>query len=443
MATTARAWSSGVDAWGSSSQTAIVGDASRARPRSFPSPPDSESMPLPLVAALVLAVAPADTTTKHLHACLKQVRATKAARTIKSTTWRWLDDVSPDPRVLASLDAQPEFTLPIWDYFAVMVDQERIDDGHILMDRHRRTLERVTQRYGVDPATVVAVWGVESNFGKGRGGYHVLRSLATLSCNGRRQTYFRRELLSALRIVQGGHVAPANFLGSWAGAFGQTQFMPSTFERLAVDFNGDGKRDLIDNVPDALASTANYLRNAGWKRGQPWGLEVRLPSNGGAPFSIKGEGRKVKHPLKEWAARGVTRVDGMPLAEDGLSAATPAGLLLPAGIEGPAFLVMKNFDAVYSYNAAVSYALAIVHLADRLRGLPPFATPWPTDDLGLSRGERRELQLLLAQHGHDIGPPDGILGRRTRDAIKEEQQRLGREVTGRPGQWLLNALREM
>lgn len=400
-------------------------------------------MPLPIVTAFVLAVSPVDTTTRHLQACLRQVRATKAARTIKPTTWRWLDDVTPDSRVLASLDAQPEFTLPIWDYFAVMVDQERIDDGHILMERHRKTLERVAHRFGVDPATVVAVWGIESNFGKGRGGYHVLRSLATLSCNGRRQTYFRRELLSALRIVQGGHVTPADFLGSWAGAFGQTQFMPSTFERLAVDFNGDGKRDLMDNVPDALASTANYLRNAGWKRDQPWGLEVRLPSKDGAPFSTTGEGRKVKRTLKEWSARGVTRVDGLPLAGDGVPEATPAGLLLPAGIEGPAFLVMKNFDAVYSYNAAVSYALAIVHLADRLRGEPPFATAWPTDDLGLSRGERRELQALLAQRGHDIGPPDGILGRRTRDAVKEEQMRLGRDVTGRPGQWLLNALRGM
>jgi lytic murein transglycosylase len=371
-------------------------------------------MSLSLVTAFVLSVAPADTSSKQMRSCPRQLRAAKTARSITSTTWRWLDDVTPDPRVLASLDAQPEFTLPIWDYFAVMVDQERIDDGCILMHRYRTTLERVSRRYGVDPATVVAVWGVESNFGKGRGAYHILRSLATLSCNGRRQTYFRKELLSALRIVQGGHVAPADFLGSWAGAFGQTQFMPSTFERLAVDFDRDGKRDLMDNVPDALAPTASYLRNAGWRRGAPWGLEVRLPTADGAPFSTKGEGRKVKRPLTVWAAHGVTRVDGMPLAADGLSEKSSAGLLLPARIEGPAFLVMRNFDAVYSYNAAVSYALTIVHLADRLRGLPPFAAPWPTDDLGLSRGERRELQWLLAQHGHDIGPPDGILGRERR-----------------------------
>lgn len=400
-------------------------------------------MSLSLVTALVLSVSPADTTSTQLQRCLRQLRASKAARSVKSTTWRWLDDVTPDARVIASLDAQPEFTLPIWDYFAVIVDQERIDDGQILMDRYRTTLERVSRRFGVDPATVVAVWGVESNFGKGRGGYHVLRSLATLSCNGRRQTYFRKELLSALRIVQGGHVAPADFLGSWAGAFGQTQFMPSTFERLAVDFDGDGRRDLMDNVPDALASTANYLRNAGWRRGAPWGLEVRLPSSDSAPFPHAKEGRRIKHSLRDWAARGVTRVDGMPLNSDGVKDSTKAGLLLPAGIDGPAFLVMRNFDAVYSYNAAVSYALAIVHLSDRLRGLPPFATRWPTDDLGLSRGERRELQSLLVQHGHDIGPPDGILGRKTREAVQEEQRRRGREVTGRPGQWLLNALREM
>lgn len=398
-------------------------------------------MPLPYVAAALLALWPADPTQPELAQCLRRLRATREARAITAATWRTLDGLKPDPSVLVNLDVQPEFTLPIWDYFAVMVDQERIDDARFLLREYRTTLARVSARYGVDPATVVAVWGVESNFGKGQGGYHILRSLATLSCNGRRQTYFRRELLAALRIVQGGHVAPDDFVGSWAGAFGQTQFMPSTFERLAVDFDGDGRRDLMESVPDALASAANYLKRSGWQPGRPWGIEVRLPSTNGQPFPLTGEGRRVRRTLETWATRGLTRVDGSPLVQGDLSAATPAGLVAPAGATGPAFLVMRNFDAVFSYNAATSYALAIVHLADRVRGGGAFVTPWPTDDLGLSRVERRELQALLAQRGHDIGAPDGILGRRTRDAVTAEQARLGHETTGRPGQLLLRALR--
>jgi len=400
-------------------------------------------MPVSLVAAALLALSPTDLSQPEITRCLQRLRATRAARSITAATWRTLDGLTPDPTVLVNLDAQPEFTLPIWDYFAVMVDQERIDDAQFMLREYRTTLARVSARYGVDPATVVAVWGVESNFGKGKGGYHILRSLATLSCNGRRQAYFRGELLSALRIVQGGHVAPDEFVGSWAGAFGQTQFMPSTFERLAVDFDGDGRRDLMESVPDALASAANYLRNAGWRAGRPWGIEVRLPSTGGPPFSLAGEGRRVRRTLEAWRARGLTRVDGAPLLHGDLAATTTAGLVTPAGAAGPAFLVLRNFDAVFSYNAAVSYALAIVHLADRVRGGNEFVTAWPTDDLGISRVERRELQALLATRGHDIGTPDGILGRRTRDAVKAEQERLGHEATGRPGQRLLRALRAM
>jgi lytic murein transglycosylase len=400
-------------------------------------------MPIAFTAALALLAAPVADTTGQFARCLQTLRASPPGQRIADSTWRHLQEVTPDPRILPSLDAQPEFRLHLWDYLAVMVDQERIDDAQFLLREHRATLERVRARYGVDPATVVAVWGVESNFGKGMGGFNVLRSLATLACEGRRQKYFRGELLSALRIVQGGHVKPDRFLGSWAGAFGHTQFMPSTFERLAVDFDGDGRRDLLDNVPDALASTANYLRNAGWRDGQPWGIEVRLPSASGRPFSLEGEGRRTRRTLATWRARGLRRVDGSPLIARGLPATTKAGLIAPAGVDGPAFLVLRNFDAAYSYNAALAYALAIVHLADRVRGAPPFVTPWPTDDLGLSRVERRELQALLGSRGHDIGVPDGILGAKTRAAIKAEQGRLGHEVTGRPGQRLLQALREM
>ncbi len=276
------------------------------------------------------------------------------------------------------------------------------------------------------------MWGVESNYGQGFGKTPIVQSLATLSCFGRRQAYFRTEFYSALRLLQAGHFPPERLQGSWAGAFGHTQFMPSTYERLAVDFDGDGRADLIDSVPDALASTAHFLQRAGWRSDLPWGFEVKLPEG----FSVLGEGRRTKRPGTEWAARGVTRIDGTPVPPE-----LSLGLLTPAGAKGPAFLVTRNFDAIYSYNAAESYGLAIAHLADRLRGGGPFVTPWPTDDLGLTRAERRELQTLLLARGHDIGEVDGLLGEKTRTAVRAEQTRLGWEADGRAGQKLLKALR--
>jgi len=349
--------------------------------------------------------------------------------------------VEPNPRVLAASQAQPEQQLSIWDYIAATLDDERLDDGRRLLVEHRLTLAAIERQYGVDPATVVAVWGLESNFGKGLGGLPLVSSLATLSCEGRRQTYFRRELFAVLRILQAGHMSADQLRGSWAGAFGHVQFMPGTFEWLAVDFDGDGRRDLMGSVPDALASAANFLRNAGWQLGQPWGIEVRLPERNGAPFSLQGEGRRVKRPLSEWTARGVRRVDGTALATSPLTASTQAALIAPAGARGPAFLVLRNYDAIFRYNGAQSYAVAIAHLADRLRGGAPFVTPWPTDDLGLSRAERREMQRLLVARGHDIGTIDGVLTARTRAAIRTEQAQLDLPVDGRPGQRFLEALR--
>jgi lytic murein transglycosylase len=337
--------------------------------------------------------------------------------------------------VLELLDFQPEFRTPIWDYLAGLVDDERVADGRAMLARWRDTLAEVERRHGVDPETVVAVWGVESDFGRTFGSRPLLTSLATLSCYGRRQGFFRGEFVATLRIVQDGHVPAEQLVGSWAGAFGHTQFMPSTFQRIAVDFDGDGRRDIVGSVPDALASTANYLRRAGWRTGEPWGWEVRLP----AGFDASLAGRRSKRALSEWAALGVRPVAAPAGAPAGPQAR--AAVLLPAGPAGPAFLVLRNFDAIYSYNAAESYALAIAHLADRLRGGGPFAAPWPTDDPGLSRAQRRELQELLAARGHDIGPVDGMIGVRSREAIRAEQARLGLEPTGRAGIRILEALR--
>ncbi len=374
--------------------------------------------------------------------CLETLRPAALKARVNAATWReHTAALTPDARVLANLDAQPEFRLAIWDYVAVMVDEERIADGQLAMREHAPLLEALHARYSVEPAVLVAVWGVETNFGRGLGVYPIVQSLATLSCAGRRQAYFRTELFAALRILQAGHVSAAQLYGSWAGAFGHVQFMPSTFERLAVDHDGDGRRNLMRDVPDALASAANYLRNAGWQRGQPWGIEVALPSAAGAPFSARGEGRRVKRTLAEWHRRGLRRVSGGPLVAGDLAASSTAGLLTPSGVDGPAFLVLRNFDAIYRYNASESYALSIAHLADRLRGAPAFATAWPTDDGGLSRAERRELQQLLTARGHDIGDVDGVLGARTIAAVRAEQEALAHEITGRPGQRLLVALR--
>lgn len=367
-------------------------------------------------------------------ACLSGLRAEAAAKGVSRTTFdAHAAGLAPDMAVLGFLDAQPEFITPIWDYMAGLVDEERVADGRAMLAEWRAVLARVEAEYAVDAATVVAVWGVESNYGRNFGSRPLLTSLSTLSCFGRRQAFFRGEFFTTLKIIQEGHVAPERLTGSWAGAFGHTQFMPSTFMRLAVDFDGDGRRDLVDSVPDALASTANFLKRAGWRSDQPWGFEVSLPRG----FDTAGAGRRNKQPMSDWAARGVRQVDGSPLP----AGATPVGLLLPAGQPGPAFLVTRNFDALYSYNAAESYGLAIAHLSDRLRGAGSFVTAWPTDDPGLSRAERRELQQLLIERGHDIGAADGMIGARTREALKQEQLRLGLTADGRAGQRALVALR--
>ena len=397
--------------------------------------------PLFLCAALLPATsgaqvpAPANTpaAASEFTTCLNTLRAPARAVGVSDATFtQHTQGLQPDMSVIDKLNFQPEFRTAIWDYLAGLVDDQRVAEGTAMLAQHADTLARVSERFGVDPATVVAVWGVESNFGQTFGKSPLVQSLGTLSCFGRRQAYFRTELYATLRILQAGHIAPERLVGSWAGAFGHTQFMPSTFERLAVDFDGDGKANLMDSTPDALASTANFLAKAGWQTGQPWGFEVKLPSG----FNTSNEGRRTKRTMDDWAARGVRRVDGTALPAMG-----SAGLLTPAGPQGPAFLVLRNFDAIYSYNAAESYGLAIAHLSDRLRGGGPFVTPWPTDDPGLSRAERREVQTLLIARGHDIGEVDGMLGDKSRVAIRAEQTRMGQEATGRAGQKLLKALR--
>ena len=389
---------------------------------------------LPL--ALLLAAPLAQAQDAGFQRCLAALQPQAAARGIDAAQFtRLTADLQPDRSVLPLLNAQPEFTTPIWDYLSGLVDEQRVADGRAMLATHGELLARIAAEYGVDAETVVAVWGVESDYGRVTGKRPLRVSLATLACEGRRQEFFRGEFLALLSLLASGDLADPDLTGSWAGAFGQTQFMPSTYARIAVDGDGDGRRDLVASIPDALASTANYLRRAGWRTGEPWGYEVKLP----AGFDASLAGRTSRRPLSDWVARGVTRVDGRPVATSDVRSA----VLLPAGRNGPAFLVLRNYDAIYSYNAAESYALAIATLADRLRGGAGFATPWPTDNPGLSRAQRRELQTLLLARGHDIGAADGMIGSATRKAIVAEQQRLGQQsADGRAGQRILEALRE-
>lgn len=370
--------------------------------------------------------------------CLSELRGNGLFTGISAATWaQAAPQLQADASVLPLLDKQPEFTMPVWDYMAVLVDEERVRDGKAAYKAWRDVLQNMGQRYGVSPYLVAGVWGVESNFGQNLGGRPLITSLSTLSCFGRRQAYFRGEFANTLRIVQSGDVALAQLNGSWAGAFGQTQFMPSTFLRLAQDGDGDGHKDIVASVPDALASTANFLAKAGFRQGQPWGYEVRLPSN------YQGiSGRKNKQAIAYWRDLGLKLADGSALPAD----LPQAGLLLPAGSAGPAFLVGKNFDTLYSYNASENYALAIAHLADLIRlgsssASTAFVQPWPTDDPGLSRAQNRELQSLLLAKGYDIGAADGMIGAKTREAIKVEAAKLGLPSTGRAGQKLLLALK--
>lgn len=343
-------------------------------------------------------------------------------------------DFVPDPDVIELAARQPEHTRGPGAYMAALVGQARIDSGRQLVTRHADLLAAIEAAYGVDRHILVAIWGVESTYGTEMGSRSVVRSLATLAmADARRAAFWTRELIAALRMLQDGAVAPEKFVGSWAGAVGHTQFIPSTYNARAVDFDKDGRRDIWETVADALASTANYLRASGWAAGAPWGFEVRLPPGFDFAWSAPGRART----LAEWRAAGVEAGAGRADA----AAGQPLQLILPAGAKGPAFLVSGNFRALLKYNQSMSYALAVGHLADRLAGGAALATPWPADDKPLSRAEREELQALLSSWGLDTGGRDGIIGDRTRAAIRATQRTLKLAEDGHPTAELLHRLR--
>ena len=384
----------------------------------------------PLMTADAIRAAAAD-----FDNCIANLWPDAARRGITRENYdRFTAGLTPDLRIMDLLDAQPEFTKAPWDYLDLLVSDDRIAHGRALLAQYAPVFSAEQRIYGVDPAIVAAIWGVESNYGTLGGTRPVIRSTATLACIGRRRDYFREEFLSTLEILQRGDVPPDHLIGSWAGAFGPTQFMPTTFKRYAVDFDGDGHRDVVDSVPDVIASTANNLKMDGWVPGETWGYEVILPQN----FDYMLADRSKQMTLKQWEGLGIRRAAGGGFPHPDAR----AYLLLPAGARGPAFLMLQNFRVIMKYNPAEAYALAIGYLADRMRGGAPFVQDWPRDERVLTLDERYEMQRLLAQRGFNVGEPDGLLGPQTRIAVRNFQASIGQIPDGFASSTVLDRLRQ-
>ena len=344
---------------------------------------------------------------------------------------RAMADVRPLPSTLRLDRAQAEFGTQIWEYLDAQVTAQRIARGRQLLDTHGDLLSRIAARYGVEAEVLVAIWGMESSYGAVRGSTPILSTLATLARDGRRAAFFEGELIGALRIVAAGEITPDRMRGSWAGAMGHTQFMPSSYLDHAVDFTGNGRRDVwSDNPADALASAANYLAANGWQRGQPWAVEVALP----AGFDLRQTG--TRRSVADWQAQGVRAVQGAALPRRGTAA-----LMLPAGRRGPALLTFANFDVLKSYNVSDAYVIALGHLSDRLRGAGPFVAGWPRGDRALTLEQRREIQRRLTALGFDTGGTTGRVGPMTRAAARDWQAQAGLVPDGYVSVDLLQALR--
>ena len=339
----------------------------------------------------------------------------------------------PNPRVIELDRRQPEFVQTFWQYLDARVNQTRIERGRAMLAYHAPLLRDLEARYGVPGRYLVAFWALESNFGENMGGFPVVESLATLACEGRRGAFFEGELLDALRIAAQGDASLSRLQGSWAGAMGQPQFMPSTFLRHAVDGNGDGRRDIWGSVPDTFASAANFLRAIGWRPGEDWGQEVFLPDD----FDYRLASPSVDRPVAEWRRLGVRAAGRRPLAEDN----RPASIVVPAGHRGPAFVAYPNFRAIMNWNRSINYAISVGYLADRLAGHGALMAQRSVDDQPLSREDVLEIQTRLVALGEDAGEADGVVGSRTREAIRGFQSRMGMPADGYPDHGLLWQLR--
>ncbi len=328
---------------------------------------------------------------------------------------------------------QAEFSKPIWEYLDSAASDRRISDGQIALRQHMQALEQIEARYGVEKEVVTAIWGLETSFGGFRGNNETLRSLATLAFDARRAQFFETQLIAALQIVQAGDVSPKDMVGSWAGAMGHTQFMPTSFLDHAVDFDGDGRRDIWSDDPtDALASAASYLARHGWTKGQPWGVEVNLPNG----FDYATARRDHTRLPSQWAAEGVVARNGKPVPDYG-----SAAILLPAGGQGVALMIFDNFKVIEAYNGADAYVIGIGHLSDRLAGRPGFQGVWPRGDRVLSFSEKKELQTRLTEAGFDTQGIDGRTGPNTTSAVRAYQMAQGLLPDGYASLRLLEQLR--
>jgi len=326
---------------------------------------------------------------------------------------RELSGLTPDPKVISLDGRQPEFSKPVGAYIAGVVSDDRIAIGRAKREQ-LAYLPDIEARYGVPRDILLAVWAMESAFGQLQGRFDVVRSMASLAADGRRRAWAEGELIAALKIIDSGEVTRDQLKGSWAGAMGQTQFIPSNYRTTAVDFDGDGKRDIWGSDADSLASAANLLVKGGWKPGVGWAKEVILPA--GFDYALAEGPREIP---AWWEAKGVRRADGLPWTA--ADAAQPAGLILPAGAAGPAFLALPNHFAIRAYNNSTAYALGIGLLADRFAGGGPLVTPWPLET-ALSLSDRMAAQIALARVGFSPGPADGVIGAGTRKALRAWQQ---------------------
>ncbi len=338
-----------------------------------------------------------------------------------------LKSITPDPRVIAATKHQPEYGKPFGAYVNAIASKRRVADGQQKAKQWSKTFDAVEQKFGVERWILLALWGIETDYGAEKDRWDVFRSLATLAFVRYRDPYFRNELIVALRIMQDEHYPRDKMVSSWAGAMGQTQFMPSNFVDYAIDFSGDGRRDIWTNVPDVLGSTANYLRKEHWQPGLPWGFEVLVPKG----FDY----RRSRASFADWQSLGVRRADNKPFPKgDGI-------LFFPAGAAGPAFIVTKNYDVLKEYNNSDAYAVAVGRLADLMHGGAPIRTAWPADDRQLSRDARIALQKKLASLGHKVNDFEGHIDFDLRDAIRAEQVKLGMVSDGNPTALLLTKLR--
>ena len=342
------------------------------------------------------------------------------------------DNVRFIPRVIELDKAQPEFTRPVWDYLDNALSIQRIARGQDKLLQLRPVIEPITARYGVPAEVLVAIWGMESSYGSNVGDIPTIDALATLGFEGRREQWARGQLLAAMKILQNRDIDRAQMIGSWAGAMGQTQFLPSNFMAYAVDADGDGRRDIWHSLPDVMASTANFVASSGWQSGQRWGFEVRLPPG----FNYARADADVRQSATQWMEEGVQSIDGAPLP-----ALTDSSILLAAGARAPAFLVGPNFRAILRYNNSSSYALAVALLAQRLAGGPEVQATWPRDLQLLSRSQLLALQATLNERGFDSGKPDGMMGPMTRNGVRQYQLSLGLPADGYPTLDLLNRLK--